>query len=107
MFLVSVEKEVLTFWLFTSLPFSAEDSAHIQDHYTLLERQIIIEVRLLVSPFSASMPVLSAIQPLGDLYTLLYMSFPVTFSKSLSFPLSMIALFPPLFSGILFLLTCY
>ncbi|XP_036062110.1 spermatogenesis-defective protein 39 homolog isoform X2 [Onychomys torridus] len=26
------------------LPFSAEDSAHIQDHYTLLERQIIIEV---------------------------------------------------------------
>ncbi|XP_016877070.1 spermatogenesis-defective protein 39 homolog isoform X1 [Homo sapiens] len=25
------------------LPFSAEDSAHIQDHYTLLERQIIIE----------------------------------------------------------------
>lgn len=26
-----------------SLPFSAEDSAHIQDHYTLLERQIIIE----------------------------------------------------------------
>lgn len=27
-----------------SLPFSAEDSAHVQDHYTLLERQIIIEV---------------------------------------------------------------
>ncbi|XP_023363852.1 spermatogenesis-defective protein 39 homolog [Otolemur garnettii] len=26
-----------------SLPFSAEDSAHIQDHYTLPERQIIIE----------------------------------------------------------------
>lgn len=26
-----------------SLPFSAEDSVHIQDHYTLLERQIIIE----------------------------------------------------------------
>ncbi|XP_034556015.1 spermatogenesis-defective protein 39 homolog isoform X2 [Notolabrus celidotus] len=26
-----------------SLPFSAEDSAHVQDHYTLLERQIIIE----------------------------------------------------------------
>uniref|UniRef100_A0A8C5KWZ7 Spermatogenesis-defective protein 39 homolog n=1 Tax=Jaculus jaculus TaxID=51337 RepID=A0A8C5KWZ7_JACJA len=25
------------------LPFSAEDCAHIQDHYTLLERQIIIE----------------------------------------------------------------
>ncbi|XP_038624245.1 spermatogenesis-defective protein 39 homolog isoform X2 [Tachyglossus aculeatus] len=25
------------------LPFSAEDAAHIQDHYTLLERQIIIE----------------------------------------------------------------
>ncbi|KAK1339397.1 hypothetical protein QTO34_020080 [Cnephaeus nilssonii] len=25
------------------LPFSVEDSAHIQDHYTLLERQIIIE----------------------------------------------------------------
>ncbi|GAB1297671.1 Spermatogenesis-defective protein 39 homolog [Apodemus speciosus] len=25
------------------LPFSAEDSAHVQDHYTLLERQIIIE----------------------------------------------------------------
>uniref|UniRef100_A0A8C6RQ09 Spermatogenesis-defective protein 39 homolog n=1 Tax=Nannospalax galili TaxID=1026970 RepID=A0A8C6RQ09_NANGA len=25
------------------LPFSAEDSVHIQDHYTLLERQIIIE----------------------------------------------------------------
>uniref|UniRef100_A0A8C0JI17 Spermatogenesis-defective protein 39 homolog n=1 Tax=Canis lupus dingo TaxID=286419 RepID=A0A8C0JI17_CANLU len=40
------------------LPFSAEDSAHIQDHYTLLERQIIIEVRLLVSTFSH----------LGDLY---------------------------------------
>uniref|UniRef100_A0A8C5P1E4 Spermatogenesis-defective protein 39 homolog n=1 Tax=Jaculus jaculus TaxID=51337 RepID=A0A8C5P1E4_JACJA len=31
------------------LPFSAEDCAHIQDHYTLLERQIIIEVRLLIS----------------------------------------------------------
>uniref|UniRef100_A0A8C0JI88 Spermatogenesis-defective protein 39 homolog n=1 Tax=Canis lupus dingo TaxID=286419 RepID=A0A8C0JI88_CANLU len=44
------------------LPFSAEDSAHIQDHYTLLERQIIIEVRLLVSTFSASISVLSAIQ---------------------------------------------
>lgn len=27
-----------------SLPFSAEDSSHVQDHYTLLERQIIIEV---------------------------------------------------------------
>ncbi|XP_075700606.1 spermatogenesis-defective protein 39 homolog [Rhinoderma darwinii] len=27
-----------------SLPFSSEDAAHIQDHYTLLERQIIIEV---------------------------------------------------------------
>ncbi|EHA99230.1 hypothetical protein GW7_15451 [Heterocephalus glaber] len=26
-----------------SLPFSAEDPAHIQDHYTLLEQQIIIE----------------------------------------------------------------
>lgn len=26
-----------------SLPFSVEDSAHVQDHYTLLERQIIIE----------------------------------------------------------------
>lgn len=26
-----------------SLPFSAEDSAHVQDHFTLLERQIIIE----------------------------------------------------------------
>uniref|UniRef100_A0A4W6EGT3 Spermatogenesis-defective protein 39 homolog n=1 Tax=Lates calcarifer TaxID=8187 RepID=A0A4W6EGT3_LATCA len=26
-----------------SLPFSPEDSAHVQDHYTLLERQIIIE----------------------------------------------------------------
>uniref|UniRef100_A0A7N6A2P6 Spermatogenesis-defective protein 39 homolog n=1 Tax=Anabas testudineus TaxID=64144 RepID=A0A7N6A2P6_ANATE len=26
-----------------SLPFSAEDSGHVQDHYTLLERQIIIE----------------------------------------------------------------
>ncbi|XP_029282190.1 spermatogenesis-defective protein 39 homolog isoform X2 [Cottoperca gobio] len=26
-----------------SLPFSPEDTAHIQDHYTLLERQIIIE----------------------------------------------------------------
>ncbi|KAM6992798.1 spermatogenesis-defective protein 39 homolog isoform 1-T1 [Tautogolabrus adspersus] len=26
-----------------NLPFSAEDSAHVQDHYTLLERQIIIE----------------------------------------------------------------
>ncbi|CAJ1077845.1 spermatogenesis-defective protein 39 homolog [Xyrichtys novacula] len=26
-----------------SLPFSTEDSAHVQDHYTLLERQIIIE----------------------------------------------------------------
>ncbi|XP_041831469.1 spermatogenesis-defective protein 39 homolog [Melanotaenia boesemani] len=26
-----------------SLPFSAEDSAHVQDHYTLLERQIIVE----------------------------------------------------------------
>lgn len=25
------------------LPFSAEDAAHVQDHYTLLERQIIIE----------------------------------------------------------------
>ncbi|XP_075872624.1 spermatogenesis-defective protein 39 homolog isoform X1 [Nelusetta ayraudi] len=25
------------------LPFSAEDSSHVQDHYTLLERQIIIE----------------------------------------------------------------
>lgn len=25
------------------LPFSAEDTSHIQDHYTLLERQIIIE----------------------------------------------------------------
>lgn len=73
----SVEKEVLTFWLFTSLPFSAEDSAHIQDHYTLLERQIIIEVRLLVSTFSASISVLSAIQHLGDLYALPYMSFPV------------------------------
>lgn len=38
------------FLLFTvlfvsSLPFSLEDSAHVQDHYTLLERQIIIEVR--------------------------------------------------------------
>lgn len=29
----------------SSLPFSAEDSAHVQDHFTLLERQIIIEVR--------------------------------------------------------------
>lgn len=27
-----------------SLPFSLEDAAHVQDHYTLLERQIIIEV---------------------------------------------------------------
>lgn len=27
-----------------SLPFSADDLAHVQDHYTLLERQIIIEV---------------------------------------------------------------
>ena len=27
-----------------SLPFSPEDAAHVQDHYTLLERQIIIEV---------------------------------------------------------------
>ncbi|XP_032997945.1 spermatogenesis-defective protein 39 homolog isoform X3 [Lacerta agilis] len=26
------------------LPFSLEDAAHVQDHYTLLERQIIIEV---------------------------------------------------------------
>ncbi|XP_078131236.1 spermatogenesis-defective protein 39 homolog [Sander vitreus] len=26
-----------------SLPFSPEDSAHVEDHYTLLERQIIIE----------------------------------------------------------------
>ncbi|KAM6906671.1 spermatogenesis-defective protein 39 homolog isoform 2-T3 [Lycodopsis pacificus] len=26
-----------------SLPFSPEDSSHVQDHYTLLERQIIIE----------------------------------------------------------------
>ncbi|XP_072218423.1 spermatogenesis-defective protein 39 homolog [Leuresthes tenuis] len=26
-----------------SLPFPAEDSAHVQDHYTLLERQIVIE----------------------------------------------------------------
>ncbi|XP_069805453.1 spermatogenesis-defective protein 39 homolog isoform X2 [Dendropsophus ebraccatus] len=26
-----------------SLPFSSEDAAHVQDHYTLLERQIIIE----------------------------------------------------------------
>uniref|UniRef100_A0A7N8X0P1 Spermatogenesis-defective protein 39 homolog n=1 Tax=Mastacembelus armatus TaxID=205130 RepID=A0A7N8X0P1_9TELE len=26
-----------------NLPFSPEDSAHVQDHYTLLERQIIIE----------------------------------------------------------------
>ncbi|XP_031808300.1 spermatogenesis-defective protein 39 homolog isoform X1 [Sarcophilus harrisii] len=26
------------------LPFSVEDAAHVQDHYTLLERQIIIEV---------------------------------------------------------------
>lgn len=26
------------------LPFSPEDISHIQDHYTLLERQIIIEV---------------------------------------------------------------
>ncbi|XP_019407627.1 PREDICTED: spermatogenesis-defective protein 39 homolog isoform X1 [Crocodylus porosus] len=26
------------------LPFSAEDAVHVQDHYTLLERQIIIEV---------------------------------------------------------------
>ncbi|AWP20499.1 putative spermatogenesis-defective protein 39 -like isoform 2 [Scophthalmus maximus] len=26
-----------------SLPFPADDSAHVQDHYTLLERQIIIE----------------------------------------------------------------
>ncbi|XP_040025591.1 spermatogenesis-defective protein 39 homolog [Gasterosteus aculeatus] len=26
-----------------SLPFSPEDSAHVQDHYTLLERQVIIE----------------------------------------------------------------
>ncbi|KAK2104516.1 spermatogenesis-defective protein 39 [Saguinus oedipus] len=48
------------------LPFSAEDSAHIQDHYTLLERQIIIEVRLLISTSSASVPRLSAIQHLGD-----------------------------------------
>lgn len=48
------------------MPFSAEDSAHIQDHYTLLERQIIIEVRLLVSTLSASVPKLTAIQQLGD-----------------------------------------
>ncbi|KAM9293962.1 spermatogenesis-defective protein 39 homolog [Gastrophryne carolinensis] len=27
-----------------NLPFSLEDAAHVQDHYTLLERQIIIEV---------------------------------------------------------------
>ncbi|MBN3312638.1 SPE39 protein, partial [Atractosteus spatula] len=27
-----------------SLPFSADDASHVQDHYTLLERQIIIEV---------------------------------------------------------------
>lgn len=86
LFLVSVEKEVLTFWLFTSLPFSAEDSAHIQDHYTLLERQIIIEVRLLVSTFSASMLVLSAIQHLGDLYALLYVSFPVLRAFHFLFP---------------------
>lgn len=36
------------------LPFSAEDSAHVQDQYTLLERQIIIEVRLRLC--SASVP---------------------------------------------------
>lgn len=28
-----------------SLPFSQDDATHVQDHYTLLERQIIIEVR--------------------------------------------------------------
>ena len=35
-----------------SLPFSPDDSTHVQDHYTLLERQIIIEVRygLLLMP---------------------------------------------------------
>uniref|UniRef100_A0A3P9HPH5 Spermatogenesis-defective protein 39 homolog n=1 Tax=Oryzias latipes TaxID=8090 RepID=A0A3P9HPH5_ORYLA len=35
-----------------SLPFSAEDSAHVQDHYTLLERQIIVEVR---NPFRSGL----------------------------------------------------
>lgn len=31
--------------LLARLPFSSEDAVHVQDHYTLLERQIIIEVR--------------------------------------------------------------
>lgn len=52
-FAFHIEK-VLTLWPFTSLPFSAEDSAHVQDQYTLLERQIIIEVRLRLC--SASVP---------------------------------------------------
>ncbi|XP_017655359.1 spermatogenesis-defective protein 39 homolog isoform X5 [Nannospalax galili] len=42
-FLKTCIGERLTLWPSTSLPFSAEDSVHIQDHYTLLERQIIIE----------------------------------------------------------------
>lgn len=37
-------KTLCLFVCLLSLPFSAEDSAHVQDHYTLLERQIIIEV---------------------------------------------------------------
>ncbi|NP_001387267.1 spermatogenesis-defective protein 39 homolog isoform 10 [Homo sapiens] len=41
-FLKEIGDQKLLLDLF-SLPFSAEDSAHIQDHYTLLERQIIIE----------------------------------------------------------------
>ncbi|KAM5274777.1 spermatogenesis-defective protein 39 homolog isoform 10-T10 [Ctenodactylus gundi] len=41
-FLKEIGDQKLLIDLF-SLPFSAEDSAHIQDHYTLLERQIIIE----------------------------------------------------------------
>uniref|UniRef100_A0A8B9HQ52 Spermatogenesis-defective protein 39 homolog n=1 Tax=Astyanax mexicanus TaxID=7994 RepID=A0A8B9HQ52_ASTMX len=33
----------IDFVLFISLPFSQDDAMHVQDHYTLLERQIIIE----------------------------------------------------------------
>uniref|UniRef100_A0A8C0JIC0 Spermatogenesis-defective protein 39 homolog n=1 Tax=Canis lupus dingo TaxID=286419 RepID=A0A8C0JIC0_CANLU len=65
------------------LPFSAEDSAHIQDHYTLLERQIIIEVRLLVSTFSASISVLSAIQ----VFHFLFICYsPVNLKKTFKIP---------------------
>lgn len=48
MFMKGAEHLSLFLFVFSfviSLPFSQDDAILVQDHYTLLERQIIIEVR--------------------------------------------------------------